>query len=884
MLIAVSNHILVNIFQLHSPLELIALEVPHHNLIVAGIYLPPNIDHHHVHELFRILGNLPSGQNIVILGDINMPDINWLTMTATTTLGTLFCELSFNLNLIQVISKPTHIHGNTLDIVLSNNPNDITNILVDNSTTTYTKSDHYLITFKYITASHHTFHKPTPSTKIPLFSKADPVKVYEFISAHIGSITTSPDANVNTLCNNLRDLMFMVCNSTVPHISISKSHQPKWFNAQIRHLLNKVHTLRRVAKKHPSTANSTKLAKQESSLQSLMESTKRQYVLNYIKTHHSNPRKIFNHLRQLSNDSQIPQALHHEQTLYSSPSGIANAFNVYFNSIFTRSQFILPPCDKLPTPSLQLNNISISSDDVYLALSKLKVNKAPGCDNVSPHLVHLCSCSLLPVITSLFLKCLMTASLPQEWKTHKIVPIHKSGDKTLISNYRPISLLCITSKVLESIIYNKIIAFVRPKISKHQFGFLRNRSCTTQLLSSYADIFNLIEKRSTADAIFLDFRKAFDSVPHPELLYKLWQIGITGDLWQFFRCYLSNRHHYVEINKVPSSELPVISGVPQGSILGPLLFLIYINDLPSCIQYSTPYLFADDSKLIYAISRFNINRLQSDIDSINQWCNTWKLAINPSKCACTTFNLSPSDSANSHYTINNITIPEVTQHLDLGVLVSHKLSWSSHIASICQSAYQSLNFLRRSLQNSACVELRKQLYFALVRSKLSYCSQLWRPHLLADISTIERVQRRASKFILHDYSSNYKDRLIKLNLLPLSYWLELQDILFLIKSIQQPSDNLNIFDYITFVTSPTRLGSSLKLKVNFCRSTTTRHFYFNRVVRLWNGLPHVNPLDPYTQLKHKLNVFFWNHFVLHFNPDHPCTYHFVCPCSSCHIR
>ena len=283
-------------------------------------------------------------------------------------------------------------------------------------------------------------------------------------------------------------------------------------------------------------------------------------------------------------------------------------------------------------------------------------------------------------------------------------------------------------------------------------------------------------------------------------------------------------------------------------------------------------------------SRFNINRLQSDIDSINQWCNTWKLAINPSKCACITFNLSPSDSANSHYTINNITIPEVTQHLDLGVLVSHKLSWSSHIASICQSAYQSLNFLRRSLQNSACVELRKQLYFALVRSKLSYCSQLWRPHLLADISTIERVQRRASKFILHDYSSNYKDRLIKLNLLPLSYWLELQDILFLIKSIQQPSDNLNIFDYITFVTSPTRSGSSLKLKVNFCRSTTTRHFYFNRVVRLWNGLPHVNPLDPYTQLKHKLNVFFWNHFVLHFNPDHPCTYHFVCPCSSCHIR
>ena len=217
--------------------------------------------------------------------------------------------------------------------------------------------------------------------------------------------------------------------------------------------------------------------------------------------------------------------------------------------------------------------------------------------------------------------------------------------------------------MLETIVYRKIIDFLQPLISKSKFGFLRRRLCLSQLLDSFNYIFEAVENNSSVEAVYLDFRKTFDTVPHQELLYKLWLSGITGPLWRWFQCYLSNHQNFTSIDGVASARLP---GVPQGCILGPLSFILYTNDLPSNLQ-SPVCMFADDTKLLRVITSFNDNvELQSDLDSISEWCNLWKLNLNESKCSSLFFSL--RSSTGPSFIIKDYRVNKASTHRDLGIM------------------------------------------------------------------------------------------------------------------------------------------------------------------------------------------------------------------------
>ena len=531
-----------------------------------------------------------------------------------------------------------------------------------------------------------------------------------------------------------------------------------------------------------------------------------------------------------------------------------------------------------------MNLIDVSELDVFFTLSKLDISKATGSDGFGPKLLKFCAPAISTPIQHLFSLSLSQHCIPADWCIHSITPLFKSGDKSSVKNYRPISILPTISLVFERIVFNKTINFVSKSISPSQFGFLKNHSTLQQLLIFLDSIYKSFDnKKSHVDTIYLDFKKAFDSVPHNELLYKLWSFGITGDLWHWFKAYLTSRFQMVTLNSQKSKLLPVLSGVPQGSILGPMLFLIYINDLPSYIASSSLLLFADDAKCFKLInSPSDASLLQEDISSLYKWTSDWNLKFNTLKCYQMSFSTT-EPVIHPAYTINNVAVSTKSCQRDLGIIMSSDLSWNLHIDSIIAKAYKILGLLRRTFSNANSPDAKKSLYISLVRSQLAYCSQIWRPHLKKFIEALETVQRRATKYILNDYISDYKTRLSNLNMLPLMMVFEINDILFTVKSFKHSPEHthFNLNNFITLSSNSTRSSSHSKLTHSQSSSSKCHHFYFNRLPRLWNSLPSIDITLSLPLIKTQLNNYFYHHFINNFNPEKSCSFHYLCPCTNC---
>ena len=371
-----------------------------------------------------------------------------------------------------------------------------------------------------------------------------------------------------------------------------------------------------------------------------------------------------------------------------------------------------------------------------------------GIDCLSPKVLRHCVPALYLPIYHLFSQCFQQSSFPHKWKTHCIIPILKSGDRMMVSNYRPISLLCVISKVLERIVYNNIIHFLDGTFSDFQFGFLPGRSSLQQLLIFINEILNAKQTNYGLDILYLDISKAFDTIAHHILLTKLHKCGISGGLLKWLHAYLTDRAQCVCINNQLSGLLPVTSGVPQGSILGPLLFAIYIDDLPVCIGSNRPLLFADDTKCFKTISRCSdISSLQQDLNQPSIWSTTNCLLFNESKLIHLHFWKQFGIHQNN---INGKTVTTADQHKDLGIIISSNLNFSLHHETISAKAYRMLKLLRRTFVTHTTI-VKKKLYLSLIRSQLTYCSQIWQPFLCKDILFIEKIQRRANKYIPNDF-------------------------------------------------------------------------------------------------------------------------------------
>ena len=425
----------------------------------------------------------------------------------------------------------------------------------------------------------------------------------------------------------------------------------------------------------------------------------------------------------------------------------AEALSEHYDSIFTNEDLTDIPCLLTP-PAPRIKELALDVNGIQKLLKKLDPKKANGPDQISTYILKECAEEIAPILTNMFTTSLATGTTPSLWRTANIVAIFKKGSKMSTENYRPVSLTSVVCKVLEHIIHRHIMNHCDQHnlLRSHQHGFRQNHSCESQLILSMEDIYRQHDKNKQVDMLILDFTKAFDTVPHQRLLMKLKHYGIDSNLHRWISSWLTERTQQVVVDGDYSSCKQVRSGVPQGTVLGPLMFLLYINDIGDHLNHSTIRLFADDCLLYRTISnQDDADRLQDDLDKLQEWTETWQMNFNAKKCYLLSTH-SKRDPALNRYRLNGEEIAKTSHHSYLGVELQDDGKWTKHIENCTKKANRALGFIRRNF--GRCPEsIKESLYTAMVRPHLEYASGAWSPHLKKDINRLDNIQRKASRFV-----------------------------------------------------------------------------------------------------------------------------------------
>ena len=562
----------------------------------------------------------------------------------------------------------------------------------------------------------------------------------------------------------------------------------------------------------------------------------------------------------------------------------------YLTTIFTSSSL-----DKAPEnsecslrSSVKISEITLTTDEVRDCLSKLDVTKATGPDGIPARILRECSSQIASSLCALFNYSLRTGCFPSDWKCADVTPVHKRDSKEPASKYRPISLLSIISKVMERCVCNRLHEHFSQLITSLQHGFVRNRSCVTQLLAVLHKIGEALDKNKQSDILYLDFAKAFDCVDYTILIEKLRWYGIDGCLLEWFKDYLKGRYQRVIVDGVASQPLPVTSGVPQGSLVGPLLFTIFINDLPEAVDKDSGIaLYADDTKLHRTImSVEDCEQLQRDLIRAEKWSHESNMKFNTNKCKALTVTRKKSPLV-YNYHLGDTSLLCVNEEKDLGVVIANNLKWDSHVNGIVSKANRMLGLLKRSCPLLRDTQVRRTLYLSLVKSQVCFASEVWSPSVVGLRRLLERVQRRATRWILKERTGDtpYKDRLRRLHLLPLTYDREIRDLVFLYKCINGQT-NLNLNNFVTFISHGRSRAKnpSLILKPAYCRTSTYQASFFNRIVKPWNYICKYFSPDKFSSLavfKYSLQILYFDLLNSTYNIDFPCTWH-LCRDCACH--
>lgn len=819
-----------NLFNIDIVGVKITIDVYVYYIIV--LYIPPNNPVQLLDSVTESLSTLNYlyNKNLLLIGDFNISDYsNWIdnhissVFTISIENFSNFLELSQN-NYIR------NSNGKILDLVLTNFQCEVS-LAADSIVPIDSHHPPLLICFETTLQSKQ--NRVKSNGTFYNFKRADLHSLYQTLGTTCWDFLKDTD-NIEDAFEQFYSKLYQIINEFVPTGIRNNRKYPAWFNNDIIKCIKQKHNCFKKYKSHNDPVVFQQFRDLRRYIKSEVDRCYKSYCREIEQNIKDNPSKFWSLVNNKRKLNSLPITMTYNDLELTDYDTISQTFSRYFSSSFAHmgdANYTLT--DSNIGMNFTCNELSVN--DVYLAMKKIKPKFTMGPDRIPGFLIHDCAHVLSWPLTILFNLSLSNNIFPAILKQSKIIPVFKSGIRNDIKNYRPITIINNFSKVFEITLNVRIYSHVKHLLSDYQHGFIKGRSTVTNLFCLTDYISNSIDNNTQVDVIYTDLSKAFDKLDHKILISKFNNFGFSSSFITFLWSYLRNRVLYVECNGFKSSNFVATSGVPQGSVLGPLFFNIFINDIVDELQVKC-LLYADDLKIYYNINcNSDCIMLQSALEKVYHWCQKNLLDINIAKCNVVSFGLK-SNMLTFDYRLNNCVLPKSKTFKDLGVTFDHKLSFIPHLNNVINDSFRLLGFVIRNSKEFLEISTLKLLYFSFVRSKLEYATIIWSPHYKIHINNLEQVQRKFLKFLSFKQDGVYpaigfphSDLLDRFSISSLENRRSINELIFLYKLIHGIYICPNLLEKLNFHAPIIRTRHNTLLSLPIPRTTLQKYSPLYRI-------------------------------------------------------